>query len=249
MLQSPDRSLMVLAEFFPQIEGDIVNQKNFFALAIITLGLFISSPLLAQFSGDYAVANWEEILLGSPPAGGGEVDLAAAPASIQLLGGDDGCDFSGGKGLENMTRAERLQGLPLDEECLLLFVIELTGGGTVSFQWDYETLDIDGPSYDVFGYVLNGDFVQLSDDDGPDAQSGLESIGVNSADEFGFYIDCTDCGEGPASVQISQFTAPAGTAPPPPPAPLAVPVNSLAALALLALLLAGLGTWAIRAGR
>jgi hypothetical protein len=228
-----------------------MTRKCALASGLLTLGftLLLSSSVLAQFDGDYAIANWAEIRDGFPPAGGGEVDTSGAPATILLQGGDDGCDEFDGPQFAGMTRAEIIQGAsPGDDPCLLMFVVEITGTGTLSFEWDYETEDVDGPSYDVFGYILNGDLTQLSDDDGADIQSGTTNLSVSEGDDFGFYIDCTDCAEGPASVTISQFSAPSGTAPPPPPA-VGVPVNSTYVLILLTLLLIGLGLIFIRAGR
>ena len=211
-------------------------------------GLLVSSPLLAQFSGDYAVDNWQEILVGIPPAGGGQVDLAGAPGSIRLVGGDDGCGDLNGPGPEGAPANNRGE-LPPEPvfSCLLAFVIEATDSGSFSFQWDYQTEDEDGPEFDVFGYIVNEDLTPLSQEDGAAIQSGVETVAVNAGDQFGFFIDCTDCVGGAADAVISGFSGPAGT-PPPPPA-LAVPVNNLSALLLLSLLLLALGSWVIRVGR
>lgn len=221
-----------------------------FSIGVIALGLLLvlSTPVLAQFDGDYAIANWSETRIGDPPAGGGEVDVSGAPASIVLQGGDDGCDGGfQGPGPQASGRV-RGDGGPLPEfSCLLLFVVDITGTGTLSFRWDYETDDEDGPEFDLFGYLLNGVPTQLSVDEGDDIQSGTASLNVSDGDEFGFFIDCTDCEGGPASVTISQFSAPSGAAPPP--AAVSVPVNSPFALILLTLLLTGLGLIAIRVGR
>ncbi|MCC5865549.1 MAG: hypothetical protein JJU31_10550 [Wenzhouxiangella sp.] len=219
-----------------------------FGLTILGFTLVLSTSALAQFDGDYAIANWTEIREGTPPAGGGEIDTSGAPASILLQGGDDGCDDGGVPESDASGRGAVILGGPPSVSCLLLFLVEITASGTLSFQWDYETEDVDGPEYDVFGYVLNGLQTQLSDDEGGDIQSGTASLSVSEGDEFGFYMDCTDCQEGPASIIISQFSAPSGTTPPPPPA-IAVPANSPSALILLALLLAGLALVFIRSGQ
>lgn len=227
-----------------------MTRKSLFVSGLTILGfmLFLATPALAQFDGDYAVANWTEVREGTPPAGGGEIDTSGAPASILIQGGDDGCDDGSIPESDASGRAAIILGGPPSGTCLLLFQVEITASGTLSFQWDYETEDVDGPEYDVFGYVLNGLQTQLSDDQGDDIQSGTASLSVSEGDEFGFYMDCTDCQEGPASVIISQFSAPSGTTPPPPPA-IAVPVNSPTALILLALLLAGLALVFIRNGQ
>ncbi len=212
------------------------------------LSLFLSPSVLAQFDGDYSIANWTEIQSGFPPAGGGEVDTSGAPASILLQGGDDSCDILNGPQFDGLSRAERIQQARfLDDGCLLVFTAEITGTGTLGFRWDYETEDVDGPEFDVFGYVLNGELTQLSDDGGADIQSDITTVSVTQGDDFGFYIDCTDCEEGAASVVISEFSAPG--APTSQPSAVSVPVNSPTALILLTMLLIALGLAAIRAGR
>ena len=80
----------------------------------------------------------------------------------------------------------------------------------MSFDWGYETTDFDGPSFEQFGFLLNGLFTQLSDDNGGISQSGSEAFAVSFPDVFGFRLDCTDCISGPAFVTISNFSAPLG---------------------------------------
>lgn len=83
--------------------------------------------------------------------------------------------------------------------------IEIPVDGTVSFDWDYETSDVDGPGLDDFGYLLNGTFYQLSDDDGDDIQSGSAVIPVNAGDEFGFRQNAVDGVLGEAITEINNF--------------------------------------------
>jgi|SRR5262245_27446808 len=69
-----------------------------------------------------------------------------------------------------------------------------------------DTTDVDGPSFDLFGHTLNGMFTQLSNNAGPNSQSGTDSFSVSAGNLFGFQIDCTDCILGPATVTISDFS-------------------------------------------
>src|SRR5262245_8496120 len=166
---------------------------------IILLSLVIfAPPVLADFIGPYNVANWTTTLTGTPPGGGGTIDTAGAPASIQILGGNNGCTS--------------LPGLP----CTTNFTIPGAASGIVSFHWDYQSFDADGPFFELFGFLLNGVFTQLSNDSGPNVQSGNGSFSVSAGNVFGFREDCVDCQFGPANITISSFSAPAGAVIPEP---------------------------------
>src|SRR5262245_18522750 len=156
-------------------------------LAIVLGMVVFVPPAQADFVGPYAVINWTTTLTGSPPGGGGTVDTSGAPASIEIVGGDLGCD---------------------PQPCNLDFTIAAVASGLVSFDWNYETTDTDGPAFDLFGFLLNGAFTQLSDDSGGISQSGSETFPVSLGDVFGFRLDCTDCAFGPAFATISNFSGP-----------------------------------------
>ncbi len=100
--------------------------------------------------------------------------------------------------------------------------------GLLSFTWDYLTTDVDGAALDLAGYYLNGSFFQLSDNNGPDSQSGLGSLALSAGDLFGFYINATDGQLGAATITVSLtgFTA-------------AVPEPETAALMMAGLLALG----------
>ena len=53
--------------------------------------------------------------------------------------------------------------------------------------------------------LINGSRTQLSDPGGPIAQSGHVSVSAGSS--FGWYVNCTDCIEGAATVRITNFQA------------------------------------------
>lgn len=157
------------------------------ALVLTALSLAAPLPASADFIGAYDVANWTTTLSGNPPGGGGSVDTSGAPTSIRLNGGNSSC-ASG--------------------PCLLDFTIASIGNGNVSFDWAYQTSDVDGPSFDLFGFLLNGAFTQLSNNGGGNIQNGSNSFGVLAGDVFGFRLACTDCILGPATAKISDFSAP-----------------------------------------
>jgi hypothetical protein len=78
--------------------------------------------------------------------------------------------------------------------------------GTVSFDWDYNTDDIDGAYWDVALYVDD----VLIDVFGADEQSGSYSVEVGAGETIGFGIMSVDGLYGGASLLISNFSGPSG---------------------------------------
>jgi hypothetical protein len=66
----------------------------------------------------------------------------------------------------------------------------LSQAGIVSFAWEFNT--VDGPSWDPFGYQVNGVFTSLTDPFGPQNQSGTTNITLNAGDEFCFNQNSVD---------------------------------------------------------
>lgn len=129
-----------------------------------------------MFTGDYDVSNWT-------PSGAGSLDTSGAPNSISMTSNNDASGFAD-----------------------LRFEIAATGGGIVSFDWNYQTFDSDSEAFwDPFGYVVNGVFTQLSNDAGAVVQSGTASFAVNPADVFGFSQRSFDSIFGSAQTTISNF--------------------------------------------
>jgi hypothetical protein len=157
-------------------------------LASATLGLAASpAQALTQFAGDYAPANWTFNANG----GDGSVDTTSAPSSITLSGNDNN---TGG--------------------IFTNYTINASASGNVSFNWVYNSID---SPIDEFGYLLNGNFNFLSNQD---RQTGTTTFAVASGDLFGFSIDGSDgcCGNGNAT--ISNFNGPTAPASVPGPLPI-----------------------------
>ena len=156
-------------------------KKYLFIYLACFLGFANAAPI-ENFTSDYDVSNWTQ----SP--GGGSIDTSGAPASIIEISSDSGTGL----------------GLPSDTD----FTITSLDNGIVTFNWVYNTADQDGSFYDPFGWLLNGVFTQLTIDDLFTTQSGTESFAVNAGDIFGFRITSEDSLLGPATVAISNFSAP-----------------------------------------
>ncbi|MEA5416984.1 hypothetical protein [Synechococcus sp. BA-132 BA5] len=176
--------------------GASLSKKKFLGLmtaglASATLGLAASpAQALTQFAGDYAPGNWTQTI-----GGDGSIDTSGAPSSITLISSNDG---SGAQDTD--------------------FTIAAPTAGTVSFDWNFSTAD--GAAYDPFGYLLNGAFTQLTNNDGAQTQSGSASFSVLSGDVFGFRQNSTDSIFGRASTTISNFNGPTAPAPASVPGPL-----------------------------
>jgi len=141
------------------------------------------------FSNEFEPANW----IFDADGGDGSVNTSNAPNSISLISSDNQ------SGEDNNST----------------YCITIPGGneGVLEFDWDYETNDVDGPQYDPFGYIVNGNVTQLTEDNGADIQSGNVSFTINAGDQFCYLARSTDQQFGRAETQISNFsfTPPAPT--------------------------------------
>jgi hypothetical protein len=81
---------------------------------------------------------------------------------------------------------------------------------TFNLNWVYHTED-DDPSFDPAGYVINGVFTQLTNDAGPNDQSGSFAVSVLTNDVYGIYVFSTDscCGRADIAVTSSETPLPA----------------------------------------
>lgn len=133
-----------------------------------------------DFTGFYDVSNWTQ----TPSCG--NIDITGAPTSITMTS----CNNDPG----NLNNTD--------------FTIDVEKDGPIFFQWDYLTVDVDGPAFDPFGFLLNGFFTQLTDNSGPNGQSGLTTVNVIFGDNFGFRIFATDSQLGTGVTIIGNFKVP-----------------------------------------
>src|SRR5690606_34164855 len=108
--------------------------------------------------------------------------LASMPTTydVMVIGSDNG---SGSEGLTD-------------------FSVDVTEATTVTFDWDYTT--VDGPGFDGFGYILNGTYTELTNP-AVGNQSGNASVAVAPGDVFGFRSQTDDNGFGGNETVISNF--------------------------------------------
>jgi uncharacterized repeat protein (TIGR01451 family) len=144
----------------------------------ITLGftdVLCENPIMG-FNDVYDFSNWSIIT----PSGGSVTPMG----SMQVM----------------MESPDGVVPCPLGAS--VLFQIAIPSTGILVFDWDFNSSDVNGPLYDPFGYNLNGTFFQLTDDLGPDLQSGTASVAVTAGDIFAFEQNSIDCilGEGASTV-------------------------------------------------
>lgn len=120
--------------------------------------------------------------------GNGQFLTGGAPASVTVVGSDSGT----GQGIYTLV------------------TWNVTSPVTnLWFNWFYETMDVDGPSLDPAGYYLNGNHIQLSNDSGPNLQSGMVTIAsLSPGDTFGFYVYTVDDVLGPARLTVTGVPEP-----------------------------------------
>jgi hypothetical protein len=128
-------------------------------------------------------------------------------ATVQTSGGNGWFDASGAPISVTLWGSDSWQ----DTQIITLVTWNITTPeSNLWFRWLYETWDADGPSYDPAGYYLNGSYVQLTNDSGPNSQHGLVIIpSLSPGDVFGFYVDATDDCCGGAQISISAIPEPA----------------------------------------
>lgn len=149
------------------------------ALASVA-GLALAGAAFGQFSGPYAPANWAFNANG----GDGLVNTGGAPASIMLVGNNNG------------------NGLPTNTD----FTIAAAAAGNLSFSWLYNTLDTG--TYDSAYYLINGVETFLSNNTTPGASGNVGPIAVNAGDIIGFRVRSADGVFGAADLTISNFVGP-----------------------------------------
>jgi hypothetical protein len=152
-----------------------------FAILVAASLLFFAGSaqaVIVGFQGPYDPANWTLTTNG----GDGYVDTAGAPSLITLFGSNTASN----------------------SQIFTDFTTLAVGDGTVSFVWNYTALE-PSANWDRFGYLIDGNFFQLSNNGGPQNQLGTASFGVLDGQTFGFRIDAIDDGGSLAYTTISSF--------------------------------------------
>src|SRR5690242_2261206 len=83
---------------------------------------------------------------------------------------------------------------------------------TLTFSWTYTTFDLNGSAEDPGGYVLNGVYTQLSDDNfsytgGLFNTQGTVTFTVNAGDVYGFYVSSFDNFNGAGEIDVTSAAA------------------------------------------
>jgi hypothetical protein len=144
----------------------------------------------ADFSGDFAPANWtyaETNTSGSGPSG------TLSSSQMQLTS----ADWNPGSATPNTSGSYSIT-IPYDV-------------GLITFNYSYVTRDRDGSSYDMPTYTVGGVASEMVASDIPDngTESGTKWIDVNNLSGTILTIaqPCTDCIYDSATITITGFTA------------------------------------------
>jgi len=193
-----------------------------FKLMPLILSAFALPAMAAGFNGAYdpsqwAVSNVGTLIGGSPTLG----TATFGPTSLSLVGSDsispDPANLATG-----CTGGEYSVLSP----CQIQATIGLAGSYT--FSWSYLTSDGDGPPGDVFGVIVDGTRIAISDQGGANPQAGTRTFAALSS--FGFFLNCTDCIGGSASTVVSDFVV-------------TTPIPEPSTYALMLAGVAGIGAW------
>jgi hypothetical protein len=158
----------------------LTHKANWFFIAFLLIGNVVS----AQFSGAFAPANWTTVK--TPSSGNGFVNTGGAPASILIIGSDNG-------------------GIPLGASANTEFQILAPSAGIVTATWSFHTNDCQGAYWDPAYYDANGVITQLTDDNGPVDQSGTLAFSVLAGQVIGFGVFARDNYCGNAGLTLSNF--------------------------------------------
>lgn len=155
---------------------------------VATIGLLLTclsaQAQVIDFTGPYSPATWTTTFLGSIQG-----STIATSSTLSIIGGDAGCP-GGTAGVIG--------------PCEIRYATSIIQN-PFSFHWVYASSDARGPADDIFGILVDGVRSVLSDSSGSLTQAG--DLLVNASTSFGWFINCTDCTQGGATVTISQFRA------------------------------------------
>lgn len=146
-----------------------------------------SSGTVSGFQDYYSPANWS--ISHSPVTDFGSVNTSGAPNSISVTSSD-----GGNYGAHSV-----------------FFTILVPVSGNITFNWNYTTTDVDGPSFDLPQYAINGAIIGNMtgfNPSGANSQSGSATIAVTAGQTFSFVMTAMDDILGAATTIFSNFTAP-----------------------------------------
>ena len=137
----------------------------------------LGAPAIAQadFSGPYDHANWTFTQAGNS-------SFTANLTSLTLTGSNNGSTLN----------------------ALTEYTIAADASGTVSFDWDYSS--VDSLNWDYGGFSVNGVFTTLAFNS--TAGSGNFSTAVNAGDIIGFWVFSQDSTFGAGVLEITNFSGP-----------------------------------------
>jgi hypothetical protein len=165
-------------------------------LAALTSALAaLAIPAHADFSGPTAPANWSIMTTGLLAGSGISAGSATFSTSQLVLAGGDVASPLSDVGCTGSQYG-------FVGPCEVRATINVAG--SFAFNWAYTTADGAGPAGDIFGLLVDGARIQLSDPGGAISQSGDRTFSASSS--FGWFMNCTDCTGGAATATITGFS-------------------------------------------
>lgn len=173
--------------------------KRALAITMAIAGLAAAGDASANFVGFFSPATWTTTVSGNlTGAAGGSAVFTTS--TLTLTGGNAASPPPGGDTPACTTGTYAFPG-PCQVSATNTHIFT-----PFVFDWTYTTLDSAGPAGDIFGMLINGVRIQLSDPGGPLSQTGHVVTSAPTT-SFGFYVNCTDCIGGAATATISNFSA------------------------------------------
>ena len=174
------------------------------AIATAMLGLVMSAPAGANvigFTDGFAVGSWTVNFTGTLLTPGGSLGSVTETSTTFTLVGGNGISPDPGNFVPDCSGAT----YGILGPCEVDVFHTAAPFQTFQFHWAYTTADSGGPAGDIFGMLINGNRIQLSDPGGPISQSG--NVTANALTSIGWFVNCTDCIEGAATATITNFVA------------------------------------------
>jgi len=199
--------------------------SKFLAMTAMAAGLSVTAPMATaapSFSGPYAYGNWSTTFVHD---GGTTVDTSST-STLTIDGGNSGC--------------------PSINECIVHFSIQVPGTGVISFDWTFSTIDA-FPFFEQFGFGLDGILTELTILDLAVESGTNVKVPVTIGQTFEFFYDCNDCGFGPGTAAVTNFSGPAPVVVNPPGTPVPEP-GTMALMLAAGVALLGTGVRRRRVG-